>query len=122
MENFETLDEIINTILQNYAIDGIVANKGEDWAIVNDDDLTFRINFDEHALKHCISVDNRKCFNKDSQCPVHFTLDLSRRKKERLNQALRLLRTKEGEKLSATFNWRGWEEFDYHVRDEFYRS
>ena len=100
-----TLDEILLIILAEYAIDGIVKNKGDDWAIINDDELTFRISFDESTLSHCISVDNRKCFNKDSQCPIHFNIDLSRRKKKRLNEALRYLRTKEGEKASATFEW-----------------
>jgi hypothetical protein len=117
-----SLDEIISAILRDYAVDGIVKSKGESWAVVNDDELTFRINFSENYLTHCISVDNRKCFNKDSQCPIHFTLDLSRRKKERLNQALKYLRTKEGERDSATFSFGGFDEFDYHVRDEFYRN
>jgi len=115
-----TLEEIIQTILSEYAIDGIVKNRGEDWAIINDDKLRFGISFDESQLKHCISVDNRKCFNKDSQCPIHFTLDLSRRKKNRLNQALKFLRTKDGERASATFSWTGWDEFGHHVRDGFY--
>lgn len=115
-----TLEEIIEQINLNYAIDGILKNKGEEWAIINDDELTFRVNYDLHTESHCISVDNRKCFNKDSQCPVHFTLDLSNRKENRLRQALKFLRTKEGSQASATFNWNGWDEFGRHVRDEFY--
>lgn len=117
----ETLEEIIDTVLKNYAIDGIVTYKDENRAIINDDELTFRVNFSETALKHCISVDNRECYNKESQCPVHFTLDLSRRKKNRLEQALKFLRTKEGLKASSCFKWPGWDEFRSHVRDEFYR-
>lgn len=117
-----SLEEIIQEILSDYAIDGIVKNKGENWAVVNDDELTFRVNVSQCETVHCISVDNRKCFNKDSQCPVHFSLGLSRRKKERLNQALKYLRTKSGMRASATFDWHGYDEFGHHVRDEFYRN
>ena len=117
-----SLDEIIGAILDDYAIQGTVKHKGLEWAVVNDDELTFRINFSENYLTHCISVDNRKCFNKGSLCPIHFTLDLSRRKKERLNQALKYLRTKQGERDSATFSFVGFDEFGHHVRDEFYRN
>lgn len=120
--NMETLEEIIAAILRDYAVDGIIKSKGEDWAVINDDELTFRVNYCLTTLKHCVSVDNRKCFNKDSQCPIHFMLDLSNRKNNRLHQALRFLRTEEGEKASATFNWTGWDEFGYHVRDKFYKD
>lgn len=116
------LDQIITQIQESYAIDGIVKRKGESWAVINDDELTFRINYCPNSETHCVSVDNKKCFNKDSQCPVHFVIDLSRRKKDRLNQALKYLRTKEGERASSTFNWNGWDEFGHHVRDEFYRN
>ena len=118
----ETLEEIINTVLRDYAIDGIVKNKDERWAAIDDDELTFRVHYCLTTLKHCISVDNRKCFNKDSQCPIHFMLDLSNRKKERLKQALKFLRTKEGERTSATFSWTGWDEFGEHVRTKFYKD
>ncbi len=116
------LEEITQTILRDYAIDGLVKHKGETWAVINDDELTFRVNVSQCETVHCISVDNRKCFNKDSQCPIHFSLDLSRRKQNRLHQALKFLRTKEGERASATFQWNGWDEFGHHVRDEFYQN
>ena len=118
----DTLEEIISAVLRDYAVDGIVKSKGLDWAVVNDDELTFRINFSEKYLTHCISVDNIKCFNKDSQCPIHFRLDLSRRQNNRLHQALVYLRTKSGIRASATFDWHGFDEFGHHVRDEFYRN
>lgn len=57
----DTLDEIISAVLQEYAVDGVVKFKELNWAVVNDDELTFRINFSENYLTHCISVDNRKC-------------------------------------------------------------
>lgn len=60
-----------------------------------------------------VAFDNKKCFNKVSQCPIHVNsgLPLSKRKSERLKQAIAYLRTKEGERASATFSWYGWDEF-----------
>lgn len=118
----DTIDQIVDTVLRDYAIDGVVKYKDEDYAIVNDDELTFHIVFIEKFLTHCISVDHRKCYNKVSQCPIHFTIGLSRRKNNRLHQALKFLRTEEGAKQSATFNWNGYDEFAHHVRDEFYHN
>jgi len=117
-----SLDEIVSAILNDYAVDGTVKARDESWATINDDQLTFRINFSERYLTHCVSVDNISVFNKESQCPIHFTLGLSRRRNNRLHQALVLLRTKEGADRSATFDFGGFDEFDYHVRDEFYRN
>jgi hypothetical protein len=118
----DSLDEIISAVLRDYAIDGIVKARGESWATINDDQLTFRVVFSANYLSHCISVDNLSAFNKESQCPIHFTLDLSRRKKNRLHQALLLLRTKEGAHKSATFNFDGFDEFGSHVRNDFYTN
>ena len=38
-----SLDEIIGAILDDYAIQGTVKHKGESWAVVSDDELTYRI-------------------------------------------------------------------------------
>jgi len=120
---FYEIKEITDAILRDYAIDGILKDSDDSLANVVDDELIFQIHFNNKTLNHCVSVDNRKCYNKASQCPVHFCLeDLSRRKKNRLHQALTYLRTPEGERVSATFDWNGWDEFGHHVRDEFYQK
>jgi hypothetical protein len=87
-----------------------------------DDDLYLHVLYNNGYNLVC--VDNKKCYNKESQCAVFFTLPLSDRKKERLKKALDFLRTKEGERASATFEFKqyGFDEFGSHVRKEFYQN
>ena len=122
---FYSIEEIIKIVLNDYSIDGVLKTQGNTdhlyYASVIDDDLIFLISFDTQKLNHIISVDNKKCFNKTSQCPIHFDLNISRRKNNRLHQALTFLRTKEGERASATFEWYGWDEFNWQNRDKFYK-
>jgi len=117
------IKDVFDAVLRDYAIDGVLKDLGCSWGNIVDDELIFLVQFDERTLKHVVSVDNRKCFNKTSQCPIHFNLlNLSRRKKNRLHQALSFLRATDGAKNSATFNWRSWEEFGERVRGEFYQD
>lgn len=94
----------------------------EDYAIIRDDDL--RLNVSYINGYNLISIDHKKCYNKASQCPIHVSLPLSDRKMERFKKALAFLRTEEGERASATFNWKnyGYDDFDDRVRSEFYRN
>ena len=69
------------------------------------------------------AIDHTSCFNKESQCPINVTFPLSKRAYPRLVKALNHLKTKDGIRESKTFEFPvEFEEFDHHVRTDFYQN
>ena len=80
-----------------------------EYVTLKDDDLQFCLQF-----QHCtnvVCVDNKRAFNKVSQCPIFFSFPLSKCKRESLLKALAYLRTPKGSKESCTFSFNDWPEF-----------
>ena len=112
------IESVVDYVKNNLAIDGIINTDHVVSRLVYDDDLIFIINFSDNALTHLISVDNASVFNKESQCPIHFTIDMVN---EKLLKMLKYLRTKKGAQQSATFDFDA-NEFGYEIRDSFYKN
>ncbi len=96
----------------------------EDYSHYVSDDYSISAN--QFADQILFSVDLNSCFNKDSQCPIHFVVSLyepmSRRKEKRIFEALNFL--KRNEKKAGHFlgEMQGFDDLSGSVRTAFYKQ
>jgi len=90
----------------------------------NTDEL--RVDIADNYGYYLVSVDLKSCFNKVSQSPIHFTFSeygkLSKRKKNRINQAVRFLMANEKDAGTFLGEMKAFDDLGWLTRKEYYAT
>lgn len=88
------------------------------------DDFTIRVC--RYSCFYLVSVDLIETFNKESQCPIHFELSdykpLSKRKKDRIREAMRFLIKNRKDAGSFLGCMDGFDDLSSDIRRAFYQT
>ena len=87
---------------------------------------TFHVDIVEYHGSFLVSIDLHSCFNKTSQCPIHFVFDeyqkFSKRKIKRIHQALNFLLRNKNRAGGFFGRMEGFDDLDYTCLFNFYNT
>ena len=123
--NYEAVDKVISdTLFLFFGSDLEKSDSGDNWEYHRNKD--FFVAVQKGCSNALISIDLKSCYNKESQMPIHFSVELgnpiSNRKMKRICQAITFLMTHRKDAGGFFGSLPGFDDLDSEQRQKFYLS